>query len=36
MEVAQSPVPTIGCTAPHAVGRIILAIFGVMILLLMN
>ena len=35
-EAAQSPVPAIGYTVPYAVGRILLAVGGVIILLLMK
>lgn len=36
VEESQSAAPTIGYTVPYAVGRIILAVFGVVILLLMK
>jgi putative transport protein len=35
-EASESTVPTLGYTIPYAVGRIILAIFGIVILLLMK
>jgi len=35
-EAAQSPLPAIGYTVPYAVGRIVLAIFGIVILLVMK
>jgi len=35
-EVARSAIPVIGYTVPYAVGRLVLAIFGVVILLLMK
>ena len=35
-EAAQSPLPAVGYTVPYAVGRIVLAIFGIAILLVMK
>jgi len=35
-EVSQSTVPTLGYTVPYAVGRIVLAISGIAILLVMK
>lgn len=35
-EAAQSPLPAVGYTIPYAVGRIVLAIFGIVILLVMK
>ena len=35
-EAAQSPLPAVGYTIPYAVGRIVLALFGVVIVLLMK
>jgi putative transport protein len=35
-EAAKSPIPAIGYTIPYAVGRIVLALCGVIIVLLMR